>query len=820
MMRTGIGVVLLLSMGCRPVRSGTEVIMETTEGHVFHSLRSPGEFSEGKHSLAVLPFDEPGRYWLHVEYVVREKPGYGETFGIELEGFPDLSRHGPRIMDAPGDVHSIDWSVDLEETGQVPLILVVPSGLIEVRSVRWSRPGGVPAAPGFRVPNCGTFPREIRDEFQRIAREQRLDRIRDDLLVIVCAEGGLEKVPPRMDEIMARLQPDFIDWIPVVPLGKRYGIRTSSGAMEYQEYYKREGEKYWEDRWEIFGRNGMVRLVNGGISGRDIWGTGGYQMCHSGPAWHEAWLESVYEHVLPQWEAVCQDNAMGGIPRSPGCFCDWCERGFRDFLRDHFSGKELRDLGIEEAGLEEFSVRKRIHATGAAGEEAWRDPVLRLYQLYRYQSQVERWADLMIRIRRREAAAGRKTFLYGNQGGVGYRPFGLSLAPFTDIIEQEEIAGVWENHIPQMKMQTKLPMAAGMQRMPVWVRGPVTDMTQEPPWAEMSPAYWRLHLGEALSNGGIRVFSLGMNNPQTGDPSLPDFMDSEDVMGVYEDFARMLRENRAVFSHTESAAEAAVVYSFPSQMWREAPWLGFINIDGFHEFKNRSHELDDAHVPNDVILFGHPMIVDDSEALANLDRYKAIVLHVAECVSDRQIEALSRYAEKGGMVFAASGAFRFDENRNPREDTDPVWDFARPYKDFAKESLEICAETAGLETDAPAAVTINPRWICGGKGLAFHLMNYDLDVHARTVVEPGEFQVSMKVQESFGAEEGFFLVPGEEPRKIDIHLEESTLTVDVPGLHIYGVAVVCGRDVLDAANREIETRRAVDVEYVKKTARR
>jgi hypothetical protein len=78
----------------------------------------------------------------------------------------------------------------------------------------------------------------------------------------------------------------------------------------------------------------------------------------------------------------------------------------------------------------------------------------------------------------------------------------------------------------------------------------------------------------------------------------------------------------------------------------------------------------------------------------------------------------------------------------------------------------------------------------------------------------------MKVPESYEAEEGFLLVPGEEPREIDVRLEDGRLAVDVPGLGIYGVAVVCGREVLDKTNEEIEARRAVDVEYVRRTARR
>lgn len=785
------------------------------------TLRSatPGQtFAQGTHDLLSLTWDTPGRYWLRVDYVVRRQPAYGKAFALSLAGLPDLERHAPRFDDVEDHPDSVDWSFDVSAPGQAVLRLVVEDGRIEIPRVTFSRP--VPLARGrdFRVPNRGTVPRMVREEFQRLGRAQGLPDIRDDLLVIVCAEGGLDRVPPRIDEIVERLQPDFFDWIPVVPLAEKYGIRTSCGAMEYQEYYKEEGGQYWDRRWELFGRNGMTRRISGTLFAKDVWGTGGYGMGHAAPMWHEVWLESVYRKALPQWEAFCQDNAIGGISRGPTNFDDWNEGLFKEYLWDHFTDDELVAMGLDDPRLAGFRVRHRVHVTGATGETAWQDPVLRLYHLFRHQLELKQWADCMLRLRLKEYREGRPTLLYGNQGAVGYRPFGLALAPYTDIVELESIVAVWDEHVPQEKMESKLPLAAGNHRLPVWLRGPVTDMTQDPPWAEMSPVFWTLHLGEALSNGAIRTFPLGLNHPRAGDYSRKVFMDSEEILQVYEDYAAMLRTNRAVFSHSASAARVAVVYSFASQMWREAPWLGLVNVQGYWDFKNRSHELDDAHVPNDVLLFGHPMVVDDGETLARLDDYAAVLLPVADCVSDRQLEALAAYAAQGGVVFAADGSFTYDENRNPRADTGPAWRVARRCAGSFADAIAECVRRAGLETDAPAQATINPRWICGRRGLAFHCVNYAVDVHARRVDRPGPFRVTLSVPDGFSADAALRIAPGKPPVAVGHTIREGRLTVEVPDLDVYAVIVVCDAAVLKAENEAIAQRRAADVEAVKRAA--
>lgn len=66
---------------------------------------------------------------------------------------------------------------------------------------------------------------------------------------------------------------------------------------------------------------------------------------------YRAWLEQQMEFfVQADVDGVMVDDG-GGSPfayRHGGCFCEYCIRGFRKYLRDRYSDKQLREKGVDD----------------------------------------------------------------------------------------------------------------------------------------------------------------------------------------------------------------------------------------------------------------------------------------------------------------------------------------------------------------------------------------------------------------------------------------------------------------------------------------
>jgi hypothetical protein len=115
-------------------------------------------------------------------------------------------------------------------------------------------------------------------------------------------------------------------------------------------------------------------------------------------------------------------------------------------------------------------------------------------------------------------------------------------------------------------------------------------------------------------------------------------------------YPRFFHQNfAAVYRGARSRADVAVLHSFESMAFNnDLPWQSSMLVQ---------QALIQAHVPFDIIF-------DDQ--LAELAKYRALVLPDQECLTDEQIGLIRRYVEGGGGLVATENTSLFDARRRRR----------------------------------------------------------------------------------------------------------------------------------------------------------
>jgi hypothetical protein len=115
-------------------------------------------------------------------------------------------------------------------------------------------------------------------------------------------------------------------------------------------------------------------------------------------------------------------------------------------------------------------------------------------------------------------------------------------------------------------------------------------------------------------------------------------------------FIRFFHARRDLLRDAEVVADAAVLRSFPSQVFADSKYAGLTS------------QTEQALIKNRVCF----QIIYD-EHLAELSRYRVLVLAGCVALSDRQAEQIRRYVNSGGRVCIVGQAGTYDEWLIPRE---------------------------------------------------------------------------------------------------------------------------------------------------------
>ena len=256
------------------------------------------------------------------------------------------------------------------------------------------------------------------------------------------------------------------------------------------------------------------------------------------------------------------------------------------------------------------------------------------------------------------------------------------------------------------------------------------------------------------------------------------------ALAPYIDF---FHTHRDLLRNAEVVADIAILRSFPSQVFADPKYAGLTS------------RVEQALIENRVCF---QIIYDDQ--LAELNRYRVLVLVGCVALSDRQVEQIKRYANSGGKLCIVGQVGTYDEWLIPRErpalddlsaagvvrigqDDNVVDAIRRACNNRLSVSIQARAGLCSELTEQPGRRLI-------------HLVNYRTndpvqDISVRLLLPAGRRIKSVT------------LVSPEQQNDLEVSFQEkdSLVTFGVPQVGVYEIAVVTMQQVAGdatAANRQ------------------
>jgi len=629
----------------------------------------------------------------------------------------------------------------------------------------------------------------------------------------------------RRTQLYREFDPDVVDWWSGVALNRgdfftMRGVASSSQtAYEYQEAIG----PMWGYAEKLFRNNGAALRENGSRAAFPKTKYGGAQMmCLNAPKWRNV-IAQGFGRAASIGEGVAQDNIGAPVSKYHPGFCVWCNRRFVEHLKTQFSQEQLRPLGIVD--LDQFQIRnylsKRRRETrlpmwkptpeGADPHALVRDPIIHEYIRFQYKSMLNAWIDMADRARREALRLGRKApALYGNQGGcAGHTPLATALSNQVDVVwiessqmfqpcfEKLDLGGLAPQYREGVFIEAR---KADLQRQAwstlMYKVGRAAGNFRRPVWTMQYPEQWlgtkkrmpvAVTFAEAYANGGVPVMLFG--------PSVSRNANTEGhLWEVSRRHARFVGEHRALFTDRTSVAEVALVLSLPSIFWRECTSLRVRPLAHLDQFTATARDLEERHVPYDVLVLGHPDVYDDQPGLERLRKYRYLVLPAVDCASDQQAAAIRSFVEAGGRLVLEGECGTNDEELHAREQSV----FAE-IPSSALASLDSLKDASGVSGDLPPTVWLNVWQHGGGPMISVQMVNYDLDLTAGRPRPVGPFSLTLRVDDAERLTSARLITPDGEGTPLDLKKHGTEVEVSVPTVDLWAI-------VLLTADAEWETR--------------
>jgi len=626
-------------------------------------------------------------------------------------------------------------------------------------------------------------------------------------------------------ELCEDFDPDIVDWWSGVVLNRgdfftMRGVASSSPtAYEYQEAIG----PMWGYALRLFRENGAALRENGG------WATfpktkygGAHMMCLNAPKWRNT-VEQGIVRAAVLGDAVTQDNIGCPVTKYHPGFCTWCNRRFVEHLKSQFPREQLRSLGVPELGrfqIRDYLREKRRQTglpmwkpvpEGADAEALIRDPLVHEYIRFQYRSMLDAWIGMADRAKREALRLGREVpALYGNQAGcAGHTPLATALSNHVDVVwieSSRHFQPCFEkvnpgSSKPRYREGVFIEARKGAPKRQAWSTlmyktGRAAGHFRRPVWTIQYPEQWfgpdkrmpvAVTLAEAYANGGVPVMLFG--------PSVTQEADTEGLLWeVNRQHARFVGDHRALFTDRTSIADVALLLSLPSLFWRNCSSLRVQPAEHLERFTATARDLEECHVPYDVLVLGHPDLYDDQPSLERLRRYRCLVLPHVDCISDQQVTALKSYIQGGGRLVLLGECGTHDEELHERGQSA----FAEiPSGAFVSaDSLKGEAVASG---DLPPSVWLNVWQHGGGPMTSVQMVDYDLDLTADQPRPVGPFRLSLRVDGAERLTSARLIRPEGEPMPLEMEKHGAEVRVTVPTIDLWAI-------VLLAADDEWETR--------------
>ena len=397
-------------------------------------------------------------------------------------------------------------------------------------------------------------------------------------------------------------------------LAHRYGLKVDSyiqwNSLMYETFFAEEPRaKDWVQR----DADGRPILLTYGFE--QSWR---YRPCFSNPNYLE-YLKRIVRYAVEEVKTdfIHFDN-FDLNPEPDSCHCDYCTRGLREYLKAKYSPALRRErFGFEN--LDYINPPRWNVFNRPEKMEAIRDPVIQEWVAFRCHVMSEALRQMAEYARSMNPEVAIEVNPHGITGGNRAWEAGLDHAQFlkwTDAFWTEE------------------PNQPGLEndgRLVTRIRS-----------YKLARAFQNILL--AYVDGDKVALAEGLAFNQTlgfagVDPLRPETLK----------YVRFYRDHRELYHATEDDATVAVLRSYPSITYHNArAQLGAILVE---------QALIQSHVPFRLIFDEH---------LADLARYKVLILPDSQCLSDDQLAAIRKFVGHGGGLVAMGQAGLYDEWLRPR----------------------------------------------------------------------------------------------------------------------------------------------------------
>jgi hypothetical protein len=771
-----------------------------------------GTWNEFIHTDATsIPFEKGHLYRLAFDYRVlvprediRRTPGYyylarsasHEAGGIfdQMYWLPDDASTGHEEREFPM-VAADDYFLILgvQDRGAIVIddLTIEDLGSMATREVRSIQ-------TGFPCPYADLV--EWLDDYDATYHVRR--RMHD--MVFPVGFGGKRGIDELIDRYVRELDFDYVDWTFIPSLAAKYGIRGGKQGMEYDAYCKEEGPQYWDDRFEYFRDRGFLEDLAGDIHSSEFWCTGGYWTCHVGDRWHRAQLDSMLDY-LDQYHDICQDNLTWANFYRRGCYCDSCLQRFREHLAERYSAEELTAWGIHN--LPAFDMRDYLKAKPSFGFGLLEDPIVREWIKFQNLWHYFRWAEKVVALKKKGLDMGRSVCVYGNQTAMEILPTAACITQFDDVVQLEG---------SETELYYLMGRGSGNSTRAVWTRGEwgipfagrhVLD------WPQLTVDNVSRRMGLALAFGGFKRYYLWWDQSHcSGDSPDAYCPDESPVYEFTRRYAQYMNEHRALYGPRRMATEVGIVYSYPSHMWRSFSSLGIDAKAWVAEFHDWCNWMLDNHIQFDVVYFGHPEMWDDTEVLAELTRYKVLILPSTDCLTEHQAEALRRCADSGSHIYVTGSLGTRDEDYNNIDPPRSQGIATRPAR-RSPDMLSDLRQSSPVSVHADRYIRVAVWRSTEGNWWTVHFFTRQsyrtreegIDV---TLTVPPDMTIDSVLAVSF--EHDAF--------PLEFDRDDDTLTFTLPQLYHYTMVVIGEKAEWEKAQEEAELRREADREMVKQEA--
>ena len=511
-----------------------------------------------------------------------------------------------------------------------------------------------------------------------------------------------------------------------------------------------------------------------------------YWGCTNNPAYRQFWIEVAKNNVDLGAQGFIADEMQGTsgvIWHDGGCYCEHCEKGFREFLRKNCDAETLKKHGIER--IDEFSYRDLVRSKASTK----REELIKLVQRGKLPllNEYTRYQQLASREYLRQLVRETKLYAQEKYGrSITFSANTYDLAPETayylDLLDYFSVETPYVRRYRYPPHRRVLPyfrisQALGKPSIALLCIRSGADFNQR----GGLPNLQCLHIAEAYASG---------NNTFVPDNvyAWSEATGSGYYVGDLDAMAPVCRFIRGSDFYAGSrpwGAKIALLYLTDSALKSWHYW---------NSFTGGCWLLDDAHLPFDVVISGDGELVKQKLDLAKLQRYDAILLTGGAQPCEHGAAVIQKYVQAGGralwlggdrkhtlapagtIIKDGMGAKRFEGDK-----TQAAGEFAERLGEAASKVFEF---------RGPSTCTVLPRILPNGT-IVVHLLNFDYDVNADFFRPTAPSVLRIKPDRNLGQLKVALLTPQTSKAGVlEVRSKEGWLEVNVPEFDAYGVLLM------------------------------